>query len=139
MNKATQSNTVFISSTVRDLGLLGGGQAQPMSSCALHGDTEGRAVASDRAQKEGWGFHWGGEKGGKGGEEKRESVSSLLPIEEETCAPLGAIQTSQKFWLLAPGLKSLDEKRAHFRTCCRSGDPPRWLPLAAQPSSRCQI
>lgn len=42
MSKATRSNTMFLSPTVRDLGLLGRGQWQPVPSCTLHGDMEGR-------------------------------------------------------------------------------------------------
>lgn len=97
MNKTIQSNTVFISSTVRELGLLARGQLQPVSSFTLHGDTEGRAVAGDRVPGQGWDFHEEKRRGGKEERRKRESVASLLPIREETCGLLGPIQTPQKF------------------------------------------
>ena len=53
MNKTARSNTMVLSSNVRDLGLLGRGHSHTCSSCTLHGDTEGRVVTGERAQGRG--------------------------------------------------------------------------------------
>lgn len=129
MNKTLQSSARFIPSTVRDLGLVGWGHSQHMHF--LHAPWghrgEGSGVCVWKSEGWDWGSHseekvreWGR------GEKRKHGLSSV--IEEDTCGVLGAKQTPQKFWLLAPWSKSLDEKRATFQDLLQT-----WLSSTVAP------
>ena len=81
-----------------------------------------RALNSEQSTTVIWPITEDKRRGGGGGEEKRESMALL--IGKETRGLLGALEAPQKPWHLAPRSNSRDEKRARFRTCCRSGCPP---------------